>query len=233
MLASRKVSFPMPVRQWRPVVAPLFACLLFTAGAVGQAGAHPHVFIEANLEIVRNEKGDATNIRHVWRFDELFSSSLLLDFDTNGNGQLDEPELQEIASITRESIGKFNFYTEIRNGERVGNFYEPDPYFVDLQDGQLLIVLSLELEKPEPMNTGGFRIAVSDPTYYVAVDLIDESSVTISGNEGGCSHEIVRPDFDALYAADAQRLAQLFAAGPDEEVEASEDYLTWVHFTCS
>ena len=85
--------------------------------------AHPHVFIEANLEVVRNDKGEATEIRHVWRFDELFSSSLFLDFDENGNGKLDENELQEIAGITKESIAKYNFYTEIRNGERSSGIF--------------------------------------------------------------------------------------------------------------
>ena len=102
-----------------------------------------------------------------------------------------------------------------------------------MKDGQLLIILSLELEKPLSIGADGFKIAVSDPTYYVAVELQDEGSVLISGNDKGCSYEIVRPDFDKLYAEDAQRLADLFAAGPDEEVEASDDYLTWVEFKCS
>ena len=44
--------------------------------------------------------------------------------------------------------------------------------------------------------------------------------------------QIVVPDFDELYARDAKRLEELFAAGPDEKVEASEDYLTWVEFSC-
>jgi len=220
------------MRICRFLVIGILALAFAFAGAPREGQAHPHVFIEANLEIVRNEKGEATEIRHVWRFDELFSTSLLLDFDSNGNGRLDETELQEIASITRESIGEYNFYTEVRNGDEVVNFYEPDPYIVDTQFDSLLIILSLEIENPEPMSGNAFKVAVSDPTYYVAVDLIDEKSITISGNQSGCSHEIVRPDFDALYAADSQRLADLFAAGPEEEVEASEDYLTWVHFTC-
>lgn len=215
--------------------------VISTAGVVGilaiatpgTANAHPHVFIEANLEVVRNDKGEATEIRHVWRFDEFFSSSLLLDFDANGNGKLDESELQEIAGITRQSIAEYNFYTEVRNGETVGNFYEPEPYIVDQDGSHLLIIMSLELEKPMAMGAEGFKIAVSDPTYYVAVDLQDEGSVLVSGNDKGCRYEIVRPDFDKLYAEDAQRLADLFAAGPDDEVEASDDYLTWVEFKCS
>lgn len=197
------------------------------------AFAHPHVFVDANLEVVRDKDGKAREIRHVWRFDEIFSSSLLLDFDDNGNGKLDQPELDEIAKITKSSIGEYNFYTEIRNGETVIDFYEPEPYIVDLDDnGQLTIILALEVDKPPTMGASGFRVAVSDPTYYVAVDIADEGAVFVTGNDKGCSYEIQRPDFDALYEEDAQRLSELFAAGPNDEVEASEDYLTWIEFKC-
>lgn len=213
---------------------------LIAAGLLGvcitlpaAAQAHPHVFVEANLDIVQNEAGEATHIRHVWRFDELFSSSLLLDFDDNGNGQLDVAELQEIASVTSQSIAEYNFYTEIRNGDQIINFYEPDPYIVDMQDGQLLIILSVEIEKPVKMNGNSFRVAVSDPTYYVAIDFLSDDAVQVSGGKQSCSHDIVPPDWDALYAEDAQRLADLFAAPADAEVTASDDYLTWVHFACS
>ncbi len=207
-----------------------FGCAAFQ---VSNAMAHPHVFVEANLEVVRNAAGEAVSLRHVWRFDELFSSSVQLDFDDNGNGKLDEDELKEIGNVTSKSIAEYNFYTEIRNGENVVNFYEPSPYIVDIQNGQLLIIMALELEKPARMGPEGFKIAVSDPTYYVAIDFLALDAVQVSGNGSNCSSKVVPPDFDALYAQDAERLAKLFAAAPDEEVEASDDYLTWVHFACS
>ena len=221
-----------------PVKMPVTAAarLMLAAGlflsSVPPGLAHPHVWIEANLEIVRNDKGEATEIRHVWRFDEIFSSSLVLDFDDNGNGQLDEKELEEIGKVTRESLTEYNFYTEVRNGTDIVDFYEPDPYIIDFKNGQLLMIMALELAKPQPMGAKGFKVAVSDPTYYVAVELADPTAVIVSGNGKACTSEIVVPDWDALYARDADRLADLFAASPDEKVDASEDYLTWVEFSC-
>jgi len=195
------------------------------------AFAHPHVFAEANLEIVRNDAGEATEIRHVWRFDELFSSSLFLDFDANGNGVFDIEELDDIANVTKTSLADFDYYTDVRNGDEFVDLLPPGTYFADYQDGQLLLVLSIALANPQSMQ-GDFRISVSDPTYYVAMDFVGEDAITLSGGGEQCSHEIVRPDFDALYARDAEKLERLFAAGPDEEVEGSDDYLTWVMFKC-
>lgn len=200
---------------------------------VSSVYAHPHVFIEANLEIHRNKKGEATSIRHVWRFDEIFSSSLILDFDDNGNGKLDAAELQNIAKVTHSSLSDYNFYTEVQLNHKNLEFNPPDPFIVDFKDEQLLMILSLELKKPAKMVGSGFRVAVSDPTYYVAVDFYQENAINVTGGAANsCKSEIVRPDFDALYERDKDRLEALYAAGPDEEVEGSEDYLTWVNFKC-
>lgn len=198
----------------------------------GFAIAHPHVFAEANLEIVRNAAGEATEIRHVWRFDELFSSSLFLDFDANGNGAFEIAELEDIANTTRTSLADYDYYTEVRTGEDPVDIDPPSVYFAEFQDGQLLLVLSMNIRVPQQMSGTNFKVSVSDPTYYVAIDFAGETAVTTSGDGGQCGHEIVRPDFDALYARDADKLEALYAAGPDEQVEASDDYLTWVNFTC-
>lgn len=207
-------------------------CLCISMTAAEDVKAHPHVFANANLEIVRNDEGMATEIRHVWRFDEIFSSSVLLDFDADGDGKLDVSELETVANTVKGNISEFNFYTEVRQGTVVANFYEPEPFLVDYADGQLTMIFALELEKPEKMGATGFRVAVSDPTYYVAIELDDTNSVTVSGNASGCSSTIERPDFDALWAKDAERMARVLAAAPDEEVEASDDFLTWVNFKC-
>ena len=226
---------------YRTLKSPVFVMvtgLAMTAGMSGLANAHPHVFIEANLEIVRDAMGNATDIRHVWRFDEIFTSSLVLDFDDNGSGALDPEELANIAKETKISLAEYNFFTEIKQGEEIVEFEEPDPYLVDLDNGQLIMIMSLKLLKPAPMKKDGFKVAVSDPTYYVAVEMrgqapFEQNAVQVSGNGEGCTSEIVVPDFDALYAKDAKRLAELFDAGPNDEVEASDEYLTWVHFSCA
>ena len=202
--------------------------LLGTAGA----HAHPHVFLEANLELVRNQEGFVTELRHVWRFDDIFSSSLILDFDENGNGELDIAELQEIANITKSSLSEYEFYTHVMKDGSDVKLQEPDPFYVDFQDGPLIMIMSIALEKPQSIGKTGFKVSVSDDTYYTAVEFNNEKSIDINGTKGGCSWEIIRPDFDALYARDAERLADLFDAGPDDKVEGSDDYLTWVEFSC-
>ncbi len=75
--------------------------------------AHPHIFVEARMEVLSNDKGEVTEVRNVWRFDELFSSSVLLDFDKNTNGKLDDSELAELGETMRTSLADFHYFTTI------------------------------------------------------------------------------------------------------------------------
>ena len=203
------------------------ACALMPA----LAQAHPHVFVESNLEELRSDDGLAREIRHVWRFDEMFSSTVLLDFDDNGNGQLDPAELDTIAAEVKKNISKFNFYTEVRAGRDVANFYEPDPFLVDYKDGQIIMILAMELENPQQMKGSGFKVAVSDPTYYVAMELWDNSHVQLAGNTTGCKWDIVRPDFDKLLRENPE-IANDDYGGTWESGLPADAFLTWVHFEC-
>jgi ABC-type uncharacterized transport system substrate-binding protein len=141
-----------------------------------------------------------------------------------------------LATISREtkiSLKDYGYYTKVKNGDQEIALKSPDPYITDFKDNQLIMVLAMALEEPVKMEASGFKVSVSDPTYYVAVELPDNQSVIVSGEGAACQYDIVRPDFDALWAKDERRMAELFDAGPDEKVEASDDYLTWVEFKCA
>ena len=66
------------------------------AGAVmafaSPALSHPHIFAEARVEIVATDDGMLKELRNVWRFDDIFSSSVLMDFDKNSDLKLDHSE---------------------------------------------------------------------------------------------------------------------------------------------
>ena len=67
----------------RYTVASLVAASALVGG-VAPAGAHPHVFAEARLEVVIGDDG-VSELRHVWRFDQLFSATVLLEFDADAD----------------------------------------------------------------------------------------------------------------------------------------------------
>ncbi len=195
------------------------------------AFAHPHVFVEANLEILRNDDGGVTELRHVWRFDEIFSATVLLDFDTNADGNLDSTELDEVSKIVTESIGESGFFTEVRKDGRTVPFVPTEAIMVDFIDNQAIMFFALTFDEPiDVLNKDNFKISVSDPSYYVAMEIADETAIQITGEGTACDVTITRPDFDLLLSS-ATTLTEEFFANP-ENSDLGDDWKTWIGLEC-
>ena len=54
-------------------------------GSTGPASVHPHVFAEARLDVTVNPDQTVKSLRNLWRFDDVFSSTVLMEFDKNSD----------------------------------------------------------------------------------------------------------------------------------------------------
>src|SRR5690606_8181612 len=121
---------------WMTAVAGGAAAL---AGAV-PAAAHPHIFAEASLEVAVSNDGTVEALRHVWRFDDLFSSTVLLEFDQNADLELDHEELETVGSVMHESLADFGYFQFVTAGGKDVGMNPPDRIVVMYQDSQLVVV---------------------------------------------------------------------------------------------
>src|SRR5688572_10835329 len=95
------------IRQ-RAIVLAAGAAILFAATA--PARVHPHVFAEATLEVTVDQQNRVESLGHVWRFDDLFSSTVLLEFDKNSDLVLDGAELEDVANVVYGSLADFDYF---------------------------------------------------------------------------------------------------------------------------
>jgi len=207
----------------------LVVCGFFATGS-STAVAHPHVFVDAQMEVVVNEEGKFTELRHVWRFDELFSATLILDFDKNGNAKLDKDEIEEITDIVQESIAEYDFYTALRSGTDVINFYEPEKINAYMENDQMIMFLSIEPEFPHDFKKAPLRISASDTSYYVAFEF-SERNVILKGETGSCNTNVTVPDFDALYASNSETLTEAYFENP-ENPGLGDEFFSWAEVSC-
>lgn len=192
--------------------------------------AHPHVFVEANMELVINDKNQFTELRHVWRFDELFSSTLILDFDADGNGELDEKEITEITKTVHASIGEYDFYTALRAGKDVINFYEPEKLNAYMENGQMIMFFSIEPEKPHDFAKSPLKISASDTSYYVAFEF-SEKNIILKENSKSCKTKVTIPNYDELYADNSETLSEAYFSNP-EKPELGDEFFSWAEISC-
>ena len=210
--------------------------LLFAAFAAGAALApagalaHPHVFAEANLEIAVDAEGNVEALRHVWRFDDLFSATVLIEFDANADLELDTAELDTVGAVIHESLAEFGYFQFVTLDGRDVEMLPPERIIADFQDSQLIILFESRPATPLTLaGTAGF--GVYDPTFYTAIDFYEDENMSVTGLPDGCAHAVVRPDPDEAIAMNQQSLTEAFFDDPMGN-DMSKIFATRLELTC-
>ncbi|UVC12033.1 DUF1007 family protein [Rhizobium sp. TH2] len=194
------------------------------------AKAHPHVFADARLEVVAGSDGHIAELHNIWRFDEVFSSSVLMDFDKNTNLVLDPPELEEIGKTVLASLQEFNYYTSLTVDGKLVGVAKPDVINVDYKDGQILMFFAVKPAAPMPLK-GKLTFGVYDPTLYASIDFPTDGDLVLMGDFKACTHAIVRPDADTVIAENKSTLTDAFFTDPTG-TDMTKLFATRMEVTC-
>jgi len=178
------------------------------------AFCHPHVFIAARLQAVAGPDGKLVELRNDWLFDDVFSSSVLMDFDRNGDFRLDAGELKAVAETVRKSIAKYGYYTSIiHDGEKVA---VKRPAAIQASFDESILHLKFSLAPAQPVSlTGKLILGIYDPTLYTAIDFDKDAEMeTIGPSFARCHRKVVRPNADQIIAQNQATLTSMFFNDP-------------------
>jgi ABC-type uncharacterized transport system substrate-binding protein len=199
-------------------------------GSISAAQAHPHILAEASLDVAVSPDGTLEALRHVWRFDDLFSSTVLLEFDSDSDLVLGNDELEAVASVIHESLAEFDYFQFVSaNGKEVA-MRAPDRIVALFEDSQLTILFESSPVEPFKLD-GTAEFGVYDPTFYTAIDFYDDNSLTVSDLPEGCGKQVVRPDPDEAIAMNQQTLTDAFFNDP-VGVDYSKLFATRLELNC-
>ncbi|WP_454851788.1 DUF1007 family protein [Rhizobium binxianense] len=207
----------------------LMAGLLSLAPAA--ALAHPHIFVEARLEVVAGPDGSIQELRNVWRFDEVFSSSVVMDFDKNTDLKLEPNELAEVGKTVRDSLSDYDYYMNLTiNGKNI-TVQKPDIIHVDYKEGQLLMFFAVKPVEKMPLK-GKLTFGVYDPTLYTSIDFPTDNELAMVGDGfKSCKHDVVRPNPDEVISENKQSLTDAFFNDPTG-TNMSKLFATKLEVTC-
>jgi ABC-type uncharacterized transport system substrate-binding protein len=195
------------------------------------AFSHPHVFAEARLEVVIDGGRQVQALRHVWRFDDLFSSTVLVEFDQNQDLQLDHDELREVASVVHESLAEFNYFQLVTLNGRDVDLEPPEKLIADYVDNQLVILFETR-PKETLVLSGRVDFGVYDPTFYTAIDFVEDEYMVVENLPRDCSRDVIRPDPEEAIAQNQQTLTEAFFNEPTG-IDLSKIFATKLEITCS
>jgi len=167
---------------------------LFLGGA---AYAHPHIFVDAGLTLLRDATGRVSAVEVTWRYDELYSLMLTEDYglDPDFDLQLTEAEAEAVLGFDLNWSGGFDGGLVLRQAGQPLTLGPPEPVSLRLLDtGQLE---TTHRRPVEGATTGPLAAQIYDPEFYVAFEMILPVAVAEAPD---CAVELIRADLDAAYA---------------------------------
>lgn len=213
-----------------PFLRAVAAALPFFAAA-GTAGAHPHVFAEARLEVVLSPDHQSVKaLRHLWRFDELFSSTVMMQFDKNADLKLDDAELKDVADTIFSSLAEYDYFQLVTVDGKDVHMNAPSQLMVNFDHDQLIVLFESEPATPIKL-AGTINFGVYDPTFYTAIDFTDDSNMTVDGLPATCTRQVIRPDPDTAIAQNQKTLTEAFFNDPTG-TDMSKIFATKLELTC-
>ncbi|MBZ0217634.1 MAG: DUF1007 family protein [Fimbriimonadaceae bacterium] len=148
--------------------------------------AHPHVWVEVISEIVFSEQGRITEIRHKWRFDELYSTMAIQGQDANLDGNLTREELASLAELNTTTLSEYEFFTFLDTVQIKAEFKNPENFWLDYEDGKLTLNFTLPLKLPFDPQAEEVGLGVYDETYFVSFSFAGEDAVTLVNAPSAC-----------------------------------------------
>jgi len=219
----------------------VFIFLLVLAG-VPRAMAHPHVWVDAAAEVMFDDAGSITAIRHAWRFDEAFSSYLMLGLDTNGDGLYSREETAELAEVNVTSLSDFHFFTSMAGAattDRVGDLYSetfgaPEDYYLEHDGVNTTLHFTLPLEASVDAGSHDLVILdIFDPEYFVAFSLVENDPIQLANAPSGCTLSVDEPPpLDDSYAS-ILSLIPAEEAVPEELLSVTEQLANRARIVCT
>ena len=206
------------------------AAAAFLASTV-PAFVHPHVFAEARLDVMLGPDKSVKSLRHLWRFDDIFSSTVLMEFDKNADLKLDDAELQEVANTVSASLAEFGYFQLVSDDGKDVAMKPPGQLIANYENDQLIILF--ESEPKESLKLGGkIDFGVYDPTFYTAIDFVEDENMAVEGSlPAECTRAVIRPDPDEAIAQNQSKLTDAFFNDPSG-TDMSKIFATRLELTC-
>ncbi len=212
---------------WRVAVLPF--CL-----AAGPVLAHPHVFIDTQVEVLLNDRNEATGLRISWTYDDLYSLYIVGDMglDPDWDGQLTPEEVAQLSGFDMKWIEGFAGDTYALMAEKPLVLSGPRDWTAGYAGGKITSTHVRDFAAPVPVGEVPLIVQVYDPGYYVAYSIPFDPVVT---GGTGCTAQVFVPDLDASAQALQEALAEYT---PDVDLEAEfpavgANFAEEVRLTCA
>jgi ABC-type uncharacterized transport system substrate-binding protein len=194
------------------------------------ASVHPHVFAEARLDVTVNPDETVKSLRHLWRFDDVFSSTVLMEFDKNADLKLDDTELEDVSQTIFTSLADYKYFQLVTVDGKDVEMKPPAKLMANYDNDQLIVLFESEPANPLKLS-GKIDFGIYDPTFYTAIDFTEDANMSVDALPADCKRQVIRPDPDDAIAQNQSTLTEAFFNDPTG-TDLSKIFATKLELDC-
>jgi ABC-type uncharacterized transport system substrate-binding protein len=157
--------------KWKTLCVGLAVCWIFGHQAV--CWSHPHVFIHAAVDAVFDDEGLA-GFRVRWVFDEMFSSTIRMDYDRNDNRRFEPSEVKALEEGAFSNLKKFNYFVHVDIQGKPFEVRSVRDFTAELKGEKMLYRFFVPCPVRATPRFKEIHIAVYDPEFYCSIFLIED-----------------------------------------------------------
>ena len=190
--------------------------------APAPAFAHPHIWVDAGLEIFFDDDGKLAALRITWVYDEFFSMLMLsdLELDSAFDDELTPEDHDALQGFDMNWVEGYHGDVHLRAGGAPVALTGPLEWTSDYVDGQLISTHLRALEERISADSADVAIAVYDPTYYTEYRIVGQPRVR---GRDDCTAVLVAADWEAAESELQAKLDEMKAQGMDL-LDIEEDF---------
>jgi ABC-type uncharacterized transport system substrate-binding protein len=154
------------------------------------AQAHPHVWIDANVTFVFEQKA-VTGVRLEWTFDEIFSTLVIREHDKNRNQKFEEAEVESVRREAFVATREYSYFTHITVAGSKVAIAEAKDFKAEIVKGKLVYRFTLPLPASVDPAERAITVKAYDESFYVDIGLDSGDPVRFAGMpQGLCFFDI-------------------------------------------
>jgi ABC-type uncharacterized transport system substrate-binding protein len=170
------------------------------------ASAHPHNWIDLQVEVRFDSDGRATGLHQQWLFDDYYSVFITEGMDGDGDGKPDLPRLEELRKTVFSNLVEHKFFTHV---EQQGGNVPCGPVSqgtIRMRGHRVEMEFFIPFESPRDPRLAPLSYRIFDPSFFIEMLHNDEikDAVVLRDAPGSCRHRIEPPNPDpekVAYAA--------------------------------
>jgi ABC-type uncharacterized transport system substrate-binding protein len=184
------------------------------AAAPLPASAHPHAWIDVEVQVQFDSSARVRGLRMIWLFDEMYSAYITQGLVFSGAGKADSGQTTRILQVIMKNLARFHYMTRVEAGTNEIRFGSPDEAAIDFKGRRLELTFTLSFALPLPAREIPVTYSVYDPSYYIEMlHAESEEAIHLVNAPADCRYTLIPPRPDPVQVEKAAALDRTQSGG--------------------